>query len=763
MLRISLFAIGLVLVIGCGKKNAALTEGDGNAVPPDDPATIARAQLRGRLIATKGDARLAAIDAAASQAATDHATLDMLVDLLKDKGNAGSGKTHPSQITSSREAAALALVKAGPNGQAALTAKGFPLLAAGLADPDAAVREHTAHALGKLGPLAKPLSPAVQKLIADPDAKVREAAAAAVRDIGVTDVAGLAALLSNPDPAARRLAAGLIASLETIPPEAIGPIAAALADDDVQVRAAAANALAVAGPAAGSDAAEKLADALAKTYPETYDAEAGWEEGLELTYWQALVRIGEPAAAPLARLLGHPNVLVRFLAARALGEIGAAAKAAAPTLRKHLLDGKEDGSVRIEAACALCRIGENASESLKLIEAALASPAARYAIDAIPRLGPLGEKLVPLALEQIGSNDPYVRLAVVQLAAALDPEAAAKAVPALAKLVDDAEPVIRRQMALVLVKLGPAAAPAAAAIARVLLAENDLAVKEEYVEALIAMGPGAKPAAAALIQLYDNPDISPAMRRRVLVAAAVADPASAAVAAVLVKAAADKDEYTRAAAAAALGKLDPLPPDALQALLKLAQTDSLHVVRAAAVRALAEAGPRAKPARAELESLSNNASPGVRLWAKVAIAAVDGDVQSAAGAVRAALADPDLMMRIAAAECLLLLGPTPADLPPLMALLKEPVAREAAVRAIGRLGAAAKEAVPPLAELLDDRDSRVRIAAAEALGQIGAPAALSAIPKLREVLRDPLVASAARRSLELLGVKADSVRGPKRQ
>jgi HEAT repeat protein len=465
------------------------------------------------------------------------------------------------------------------------------------------------------------------------------------------------------------------------------------------------------------------------------------------------VKIGEPAALPLAGLLDHTNVLVRYLAATSLGEIGPPAKAAAPALRKRMLDAAEDGSVRIETACALCRVGENVPEATKVIEGALDGKGARYAVEAISRMGPAGERLVPLALAKLADADPYARLAAVRLVAALEPEAAAKAVPALAALVDDDQPVIRRQMALVLAKLGPAAAPAAAAIGRVLLGEADPTVREEYVEALIAMGPGAKPAAAVLVRLFDDTDLAPAVRLRVLVAAAAADPANPTVAAVVVKAASDRDEYARAAAATALGKLDPLTPDALSALLKLAKTDSRHVARAAAVRALAEAGPRAKSARPDLESLARTGAPGVRLWAKVALAAVDGDVQAAAGAVRAGLSDPDVQVRQAAAEALLLLGPLPTDLPPLSALLKEPVGREAAARALGRLGPAAKEAVPRLTDLLDDRDSRVRIAAAEALGMIGAPAALPAVPKLREVMRDPLVESTARRALEKLGVK----------
>lgn len=753
MRRLCVFAVAAACVLGCGKKPADEPKGEAEKAPPDDPQSVARAQLRGGLVTAKGDARAAAIDAAAARAAGDPGMVEVLVELLKDKANAGAGKTHPNQATSNREAAALALQKAGPPGVAALTAKGFPILAGGLADPDAAVREHTAHTLGRLGPLAKPLSPAVQKLVADPDPKVREAAADAVREIGITDPAGLAALMTNPDVTVRRAAARLLGALEEIPPAAVGPLTAALADDDATVRVAAASAISLAGPAAGADAAAKLAAAIEKTYPAEYDPAEGWIEGAELAYWEALVQIGEPAAAALAGLLGHSNTLVRYLAASALAEIGEPAAAAAAALRNHMLDEKEDGSVRVEAACALCRIGRHVPEAVKLVEAALDGRGARYAVAAVPRMGPAGAKLVPAALAKLADDDPYARLAAVRMAGRLDPETAAKAVPALAKLVDDDQPVIRRQMALVLAKLGPAAAPAAAALGRVLLGETDGAVQEEYVGALIAMGPGAKPAAAVLVRMFDNTDVPLNLRLQALVAAAAADPANPTVVSVVVKAASDKDEYARAAAAAALGKLDPLTPEAVAALVKLAKTDSRHVARAAAVRALAEAGPRAKSARPDLDALATTGAPGVRLWAKVAVAAVDGNVQAAAPAVRAGLADPDAQVRQAAAEALAVLGPTPADVPPLVTMLRDANGREAAIRALGRVGPAAREAVPRLADLLDDRDSRVRLAAAEALGQIGPPAALAAVPKLREAARDPLVAAAARRSLEKLGVK----------
>jgi HEAT repeat protein len=66
----------------------------------------------------------------------------------------------------------------------------------------------------------------------------------------------------------------------------------------------------------------------------------------------------------------------------------------------------------------------------------------------------------------------------------------------------------------------------------------------------------------------------------------------------------------------------------------------------------------------------------------------------------------------------------------------DPKAREAAPRALGRIGPAAAPAVPALADALTDPDQAVRLSAASALGWIG-PAAAPAVPALIEVLADP--------------------------
>ena len=61
--------------------------------------------------------------------------------------------------------------------------------------------------------------------------------------------------------------------------------------------------------------------------------------------------------------------------------------------------------------------------------------------------------------------------------------------------------------------------------------------------------------------------------------------------------------------------------------------------------------------------------------------------------------------------------------------------RRNAAEALGKLGQAAKDAVPALIRTLKDRNEAVRRSAAEALGKLG-PAANDAVPALIKVLND---------------------------
>jgi HEAT repeat protein len=100
-------------------------------------------------------------------------------------------------------------------------------------------------------------------------------------------------------------------------------------------------------------------------------------------------------------------------------------------------------------------------------------------------------------------------------------------------------------------------------------------------------------------------------------------------------------------------------------------------------------------------------------------------------------------VRAAAAEDLGELGAINAShvkdaIPALMDLLKkdkEATVRRAAARALGRVDADPKEAVPLLVEALKDKSPDVQMAAMASLGQIGAPAK-PALPTLREIQKD---------------------------
>jgi HEAT repeat protein len=754
MYRFVFLAVLLALATGCGKKKAEAEPeagagpGTSGQVSPADEAKAGRERIVNNLRGGRNDTRQATLDALADW--TDDADLiAALVELLKDTTTAP--RPVPGQITSAREAAAVALTRIGPKGEAALKDRGLNVLRDGLGDPNPTVREHTAYTLGQLGPAARPVAAAVQKLCTDPDPKVRGAAFDALRSTGCADVAGLAALLTNPDPETRRLAAELLTVQPEMPLDAVSSLVKALTDGDEFVRAAAAEGIGMIGPSAGVEAAKKLAAAIRGESPAEVPPMAPPLTISVVSYWRAIGKLGRAAVEPVGELVKHGNWVVRALAIRTLGELGTAAKGELPRIRDAI--GDPFAAVALEAACAVCKLGDDPAPAVRVVTSALGStneqvPAA--AIAAIARMGPAGKPLIPAALAKLADPSPYSRLAAVEFVRTLEPAEAEKTVPELAKLMTDPSPEVRRKVGEVFEALGPRAGPAAEAVGKKLPGETDTIARDQFVAALAAMGPAAKPAAPGLLPLLADTSNPLLLRVKAAETAAVADPTSADVSAALVKMAGDPEPAVRAAAAGAIGRLDPLPPPALAALVKMAQNDSRNEGRVGALRALVVAGPRAAAAKGELSSIAGGQNPWYALWAKVALASADGDAAKAAPAVRAGLTDKSGPVRVTAAEALLLVGgPTAADLPALTKLLREPseVAKEAAARAIGPLGAAAKEAVPRLVELLADRSGTVRIAAAEALEKIG-PAAAAAAVKLRGLAADPLVGPAARKALE---------------
>jgi HEAT repeat protein len=159
----------------------------------------------------------------------------------------------------------------------------------------------------------------------------------------------------------------------------------------------------------------------------------------------------------------------------------------------------------------------------------------------------------------------------------------------------------------------------------------------------------------------------------------------------LVRVTRDPELFVRWSAARTLGKIGPVDtPATLPALTRLLQDVDLDVAVAAA-RALGYYGPEAKAAvPALIQSLKKASDGRMRLAVIASLKEIGTDSRPAIPALVAALTDPDLDVRRAAAEALGLFGPTAAEAAPALraalqqnrADLADPVlrVREAAAR-----------------------------------------------------------------------------------
>ncbi|HVK16173.1 MAG TPA: HEAT repeat domain-containing protein [Fimbriiglobus sp.] len=169
-----------------------------------------------------------------------------------------------------------------------------------------------------------------------------------------------------------------------------------------------------------------------------------------------------------------------------------------------------------------------------------------------------------------------------------------------------------------------------------------------------------------------------------------------------------------------------------------------------------------KPLSAWIELLGHE-DPATRKRAAVALGRMGAAAKPAIPALIRAFSDEQNCA--AAVDALGLIGPTAIpDLLEEMKKKEKPLRWRAAI-ALGRIGPAAKDAVPALvAALKEDEESMVRSAAASSLGQLGATAK-DVVPEVVKALRDESsivrfgavaglggFAEAARSSPELLGV-----------
>ncbi len=184
------------------------------------------------------------------------------------------------------------------------------------------------------------------------------------------------------------------------------------------------------------------------------------------------------------------------------------------------------------------------------------------------------------------------------------------------------------------------------------------------------------------------------------------------------------DPRVRAEAANALGSLGA---DAQPAVAQLTQllSDPNRTVRAKAARALVEAGPDAVPAL--VSALKDKKS---RPYAAAALTEVRPIPDAAVNALIDNLKEPEPEQRGAVQSALITLGPVAVG--PLIGTLKDKTRRDSAALTLGRMGKSAEAALPDLMEGLNDPDATFRISSHQALVHMGPSAVPQLIQALKD-------------------------------
>jgi HEAT repeat protein len=385
--------------------------------------------------------------------------------------------------TQVRQEAMTALGRIGPASREAI-----PVLLRALRDKDTDYRVLALQALGGIGPENEAVIPALVKAFReDGQERIRSAAMRALQAIGSkagSAVPELASSLQRKDPPTRSAA---IAVLGAIGPEAVPSLVAAVRDPDAGIREAAAGALMKLGPKArdaipglteivkGNDpvvvrttAVEVLGAIGLETLPVLIQALRDREPGPRNAAVTAITKLGpgpktRPALGPLIELLKDElvnNVTVSCVAgfgSEAVGPLLAALKSKSSTqgLRNHSRE-------------ALERMGANAKGAVPVLIEMLKDddPFLRTAADRI--LQKIGADAMPALLKAIRDRDNEGPDAILgRLGATARP-----AIPELLKLLKDPDPLLRQRAARCLGLIGPEAREALPALREALQDRN---------------------------------------------------------------------------------------------------------------------------------------------------------------------------------------------------------------------------------------------------------------------------------------------------
>lgn len=257
-------------------------------------------------------------------------------------------------------------------------------------------RVEAARQLGRLGPGASQVLPALMEALRDPNPAVQSAAATAIGRVG--GAPALAEAMTSPNPVARVAVLGVLWGLPRDPlndERRVEILVPALRDPSPQVRQSAARALAEMGPAA-APAVPALGAAL-------YDSDGSVRQSAV----DALARLG--ALEELAKAASSADPNVRRLALSNLPSFGARA---IPVLNAALES--EDPDNVMQAAAILGYMQPPATAAVPSLARALQRPERQLQIRVVDSLERIGGPDAEAALQQAtGDPDLLVRSAAL--------------------------------------------------------------------------------------------------------------------------------------------------------------------------------------------------------------------------------------------------------------------------------------------------------------------------------------------------------------
>lgn len=475
---------------------------------------------------------------------------------------------------------------------------------------------------------------------------------------------------------------------------------------------------------------------------------------------------GEEAAAAvprLADLLQDQSPLVRAHAARALGRIGGPAKSA--TERLVALVGDDDAHVRRAAIRALRDIRPGAERVVPLFVKLMKGADDSVRIHAMDAVAESGNEAMPFLVEAVKDDAAAYWACLVISEIGADAE---EAVPALTERLKDRRPEVRREAILALAAIGKAAAPAVSQLVEALDHPVDR-IPATY--ALGAIGQAPPSAQIAIEKNAESDDALLADVSLLTLAQFRPDDKDLMRKAVekLVQDLKSDEARIRGAAAQALVELDPDPeiarpifakamdtagPESLDAMMdalaglggkaipRLIKALEIEQTRARAAAILERMGPAAKEAVPALTAALGDNNPETRSEVLLALGAIGPEAAPAAPAIAELLTDATMKVRYAACYALGQIGLAAAKSAPQLACCLgdgDEFLCMASAWALAKIDSQSPETAakvaPVLIKALDTPDAMTRLHAAEALGQLGAPAR-AAVGKLEQLAKD---------------------------